>query len=109
MMGVPGGPPPPEAPCIEYYQCTCQGPLKMLFKLKLCGEISNSMDESRCQGVFSPHMHQEKVMSKASETKNTNFTDQKWECKPSSIPFKCHHSSFDHPNTIIAICGNRDT
>lgn len=52
-------------------------------------------------------------MSKASETKNTNITDQKWVSANPFYTSKCHHSSFDHPNTIMAVCptvcGNRDT
>lgn len=63
--------------------------------------------------VFSPHMRQERVMSKASETKNTNITDQKWECKPFSTPQNVIIQSSDHPNPIMAVCptvcGNHDT
>lgn len=44
------------------------------------------MQVLRAQDMYSPRMHQGRVMSKASETKNTNITDQKWEWKPFSIP-----------------------
>lgn len=54
-------------------------------------------------------MLQERVMNKASETRNINIREEKW-CKLFQY---LKMSSFDHPNTIMAICptvsGNRDT
>lgn len=69
MMGVPGGPPPPDAPFEEairkYRHITALHPKSG----------TTSAECATFHDAFSPRMHQERVMSKASETKDKNIID----------------------------------
>lgn len=77
MMGVPGGPPPPEAPCkhivgnINPHSRPQDANIKYTLVYKnVIFKILIRMSWRKV--FFLPHMHQERVMSKASEVK----TDQ---------------------------------
>lgn len=102
MMGVPGGPPPPDAPFEEsirkYRHITAMHPKSS----------TTSAECATFHDAFSPRMHQERVMSKASETKEKHYRPIE-----SANTSNCYHSSSDHSNTITAgcltVCGNHDT